>query len=153
MTKDQIKTRITNISKFVSLKFIHMFTIIALIPFFLWESLAYQNLEIIYALFLIVVMPIFLSSQIKESKEEVILPYLTEHYQYSNHNLKVQIYVFLVDSIGLFFLQLGNFLFPYNLFLLQYIPLFLLLVRIIIRFLFTLVFRAILHHKLMNNLI
>ncbi len=154
MQKNQVNQHVVKISQLLSLKTIHLFSICILLFLFLFETFFYKNSQVIYALFLVIFTPIILSKQIKkEDSEESVLPYLTQKYGYSKHALKLQKYSFLVDSMSMFLLQIGNFLFPYEVFWVQYTPLFLLIMRILLRFPLAFVIRTFLHHKLMNNLI
>lgn len=154
MQKNQINKYLFDLCNFISLKFLHFFTIVLLLFLFLYEGMVYKNIEILYALFLILLIPIFLFYQIKEEPAKSdLLPYLTQKYKYSRHALSVQTYTFLSDSICLFFLQVGNLLFPYEVVWLQYMPFFLLFIRILLRYLVKFVIYVILHHKLMNNFI
>ena len=155
MTRTQDSKHLISISQFLSLKLIHFITILILLFLFLYEAIFYTNTEILYALFLILFIPILLFNQGKKEEEDINLnlPYLTKKYRYSKHTLKLQTYSFLIDSFCLFFLQIGNLFFPYENLCLQYAPLILLILRIILRYLLKFVIRSILNYKLMNNLI
>ncbi len=154
MLKTPENHQVAKISQMLSLKLIHLLTISLLLLLFLFETYFYKNTQVMYALFLIIAVPILLSNQLKKMEpEEYVLPNLTKKYSYSNHKLRMYIYSFLVDSFGLFLLQIGNFIYPYEIFGVQYAPLFLLILRMMIRFPLSLVIRTVLHRKLMNNLI
>ncbi len=154
MLKNPANQQVAKISQLLSLKLIHLLTISLLLLLFLFETYFYKSTQVMYALFLVIIVPILLTNQLKKKKtEESTLPFLTQKYGYSYYALQIQKYSFLIDSISMFLLQIGNLIFPYDVFWVQYAPLFLLIIRILLRFPLAFVIRTVLHHKLMNNLI